>query len=170
MFNGSITGNPGETYRLVCGVIRNSGSGWGLIDDSNHKPVGITGVVENADGTLTLQHDVGAVDVVSLVVTPDETYAKYGLWAGASVGMVSSVVHFAAPLSFYIDFDTPFVSAPAHFAGDITASLKDSIITITHPTLLTNAVLCAVRIGSSGKFDVDLSIGQGLLHQIFILN
>jgi len=82
----------GTRLALISCALRNTGSGWAVIADSGHQPSGCTGVVTHADH-LELQHDVGAIRVSSLAVTVDETYAKSGLRAGASVGFTLSNIY-----------------------------------------------------------------------------
>ncbi|MFI8865352.1 hypothetical protein ACIGNW_00315 [Streptomyces sp. NPDC053707] len=76
----------GQQLRLLSCVLRNSGQGWGLIVDEGHEPTGITGVIQHPT-YLELTHDVGAVRVSSMQVTPDEYYAARGIRVGASVGL-----------------------------------------------------------------------------------
>ncbi|MFF4834115.1 hypothetical protein [Streptomyces sp. NPDC001315] len=82
----------GARLAVIAGTIRNTGSGWQLLDDDAHEPSGITGVTEQA-GYIELQHAVGAAQVVALTVTVDETYAKSGLRCGASVGLDHSFIY-----------------------------------------------------------------------------
>ncbi|MEV6181360.1 hypothetical protein [Streptomyces sp. NPDC052015] len=83
----------GDTrFALVSCVLRNTGSGWTVINDSGHTPSGCTGLVTHPDH-LELQHAVGAVRVSSLTVTVDETYAQAGLRVGASVGFSISRIY-----------------------------------------------------------------------------
>lgn len=82
----------GARLALVSCALRNTGSGWTVINDSGHTPSGCTGVVQHADH-IELQHVVGAVRVSSLSVTVDETYAKAGLRCGASVGFALSRIY-----------------------------------------------------------------------------
>lgn len=82
----------GARLALISCALRNTGSGWSIISDSGHVPSGCTGVVQYADH-LELQHPVGALRVSSLTVTVDETYAKTGLRAGASVGYDHSNIY-----------------------------------------------------------------------------
>lgn len=79
-------------FALVSCALRNTGTGWTIINDSGHTPSGCTGIVQHTDH-IELQHDVGAVRVSSLTVTVDETYAKAAIRCGASVGFALSRIY-----------------------------------------------------------------------------
>ncbi|MFI6639941.1 hypothetical protein [Streptomyces sp. NPDC050504] len=82
----------GATYRMIGGALRNTGTGWGLINDAGHQPTGITAVLTRPDH-IEIQHPVSAVKVSSFQVTPDETYAQQGLRVGISAGLALSRVY-----------------------------------------------------------------------------
>ncbi|MFE6025529.1 hypothetical protein [Streptomyces niveus] len=84
--------DDGRNYRLLSCALRNDGTGWALIDDTAHRPAGITGVITHPD-RLELVHDVGATAVSSVQVTPDEYLAARAYRCGASVGLASSRVY-----------------------------------------------------------------------------
>jgi hypothetical protein len=87
-----LVAESGARLAVVSCALRNTGTGWTVINDSGHMPSGCSGVVQRADH-LELQHDVGAVRVSSLTVTVDETYAKAGIRCGASVGFALSRIY-----------------------------------------------------------------------------
>jgi hypothetical protein len=92
-----FVGDDGRTYRLVSGTIRNTGTGWALINDTGHRPSGITAVVTHPDH-IEIQHPVGAVRVSSFQVTADETYAACGLAVGISAGFdLSNIFLYTQP-------------------------------------------------------------------------
>jgi len=82
----------GTRFALISCALRNTGAGWSVITDSGHTPSGCTGVVTH-DAYLELLHPVGAVQVSSLTVTVDETYARTGLRAGVSAGFDHSYIY-----------------------------------------------------------------------------
>lgn len=166
---GLIFGNDGNKYRLLAGVIRNTGSGWEFLDDSGHEPIGFTGVINNVDGSLQLEHDVDAVKVGSLVATADETYSNYGIIAGASVGRDFSTLEMYAPLSFVVNCDTGAVISP-FWGGDVTASIAGSKVTITHPTILNRETMVLQRQGSTVRPSVDVTVSQGTSTTSLIFN
>src|SRR5688500_14339446 len=63
----------GKKSRILSGVIRNTGSGWGLIADADHRSTGISGVSVVASGTsyaIRLTFSETATDVGSLLISP----------------------------------------------------------------------------------------------------
>lgn len=80
-----IVTEDGARIALVGCTIRNTGSGWFILDNSGHKPSNCTGIVQFPDH-LELQHKVGALQVITAQVTPDETYSQAGIRAGVSAG------------------------------------------------------------------------------------
>lgn len=90
--NHVLVTEAGQRLALLSCALRNTGSGWGLINDAAHEPSGITGVVEHPT-YLEILHAVGAVQVSSLTVTVDETFAKSALRCGASVGLDHSFIY-----------------------------------------------------------------------------
>jgi len=79
------------TYQDFGGTVRNSGSGWYVVDDAGHTPDGIT------IGTVTstsVRVYYPACDVItSVIVAVDDTYAQdFGLVVGASVGLTYLVM------------------------------------------------------------------------------
>lgn len=69
----------------VAGTLRNTGSGWFVLSDTDHEPIGVASV-SNDTSKITVTLDFTASKVISFVATPDETYA------GASIGSIGSSV------------------------------------------------------------------------------
>jgi hypothetical protein len=90
--NGSTyTSDQAVTYQDFGGTIRNTGSGWYVIDDAGHTPDGITiGTVT----TTSVRVYYPACDVItSVIASVDDTYAKdFSLVVGASVGLTYLVL------------------------------------------------------------------------------
>lgn len=83
--------NEAVTYQDFGGTIRNTGSGWYVIDDAGHTPDSIT------IGTVTstsVRVNYPACDVITtVIVAVDDTYAQdFGLVVGASVGLTYLVM------------------------------------------------------------------------------
>lgn len=77
--------------RVVSGALRRRvGGNWEAIDDIDHNPLNITGVNENGS-VITVNYNVGANVVVSLLVGPDETFVG-NYFFGASVGVSSATI------------------------------------------------------------------------------
>ena len=157
-----MSGVDGKKYKIIAGVIRNTSGTWAPIVDSDHNSCGITTVTANEDGSIRINHPVGAGNgkVVALLATPDETFAAKGLQCGCSVGQDYSDMYFSAPLQFYLNADTLALTVPSFFAGDVTAAYQSDIIRITHPQLISGCNLVATKLGSM-KPGVDLSMSVG---------
>jgi hypothetical protein len=87
----TYTSDQSTIYQDFGGTIRNTGSGWFVLDDTGHTPDGIT------IGTVTstsVRVNYPACDVVTAVVVgADDTYAKdYSAVFGASVGLTYLVI------------------------------------------------------------------------------
>jgi len=82
----------GPRLAVLSCAIRNSGAGWQLINDVAHAPSGVSGVIQHPDH-LEITHNVGAVRVSSLQVTPDEYYAARAVRCGASVGLALTRIY-----------------------------------------------------------------------------
>ena len=84
---GKVFGEDGKEYAIVAGVIRQdtSGSGWYVISDADHEPINISSIAQDA-GSIALGYAHLDVDkVVSLTVTPDESFASSNITFGSSV-------------------------------------------------------------------------------------
>ena len=81
---------------LYC-IIRNTGTGWAVLHDNDHLPIGVVDVVQFAD-RIELNYDFTAAKVHSFGVMPDETYAALDQYtAGASVGFSKAAIYFGKP-------------------------------------------------------------------------
>jgi hypothetical protein len=78
--------NLSGRVEVISCVIRNTAGTWSFINDSTHVPVGFTSVTALAGGRIQLNYNKTYTKVIALQCTPDETYAKYGITMGASVG------------------------------------------------------------------------------------
>lgn len=77
----------------VGGVLRNTGSGWYVLNDAAHESSGLTTITQTAT-YIEVNHPVGALKVHELQVTPDEYYASVGIRVGASVGLTYTRIFF----------------------------------------------------------------------------
>lgn len=78
------------------GIIRPTSSGWTLLSDSQHSPLNVQSIAidDINSARLKLTHNVtGAGKVYSFSINPDETLTKYGIRAGASVGISESYIY-----------------------------------------------------------------------------
>lgn len=78
-------------YQDFGGTIRNTGSGWYVLNDAGHEPDAIT---IGAVTTASVQVFYPACDqIVSFIAAPDDTYATtYGATFGASVGLTYAYI------------------------------------------------------------------------------
>lgn len=82
----------GKRLALLSCTIRNTGSGWAVLNDAAHEPSGIAALVQHPDH-IEIQHAATATQVSSVQVTPDETYAAQALRVGISVGLSLSRIY-----------------------------------------------------------------------------
>lgn len=80
------------TQITVAGTIRNTGAGWFVISDSVHVPLNIT-KIETKEDRIVVWHSVGAKNIHTFIVTPDETMTKEGYAVGVSGGTYYSNVY-----------------------------------------------------------------------------
>lgn len=138
-------------------AIRNTGSGWAFIADSAHRPVGFSGISTTPAGAIQLDYDFTASRVVTLSVAMDETYAKQGIIAGASVGAAFATIELSADLEFLVDPQTGNVTAPSYWGSDITATPGSGSCNITHPATVTNGVATISPVGAVDLYRTDFT-------------
>jgi hypothetical protein len=84
--------NSNRKLKFIACAIRNTGSGFALINDAEHEPIGVTSV-SNDTTKIVLNYDFTAIQVLSLVVVPDEIMAKNGIIVGGSVGLALTNIY-----------------------------------------------------------------------------
>lgn len=144
----------GVRYRFVSGALRKSGGVWSLINDAGHIPSGIASVTDG--GTyLQIHYGFTASKVVSLTVTPDESYTLAGYTFGASVGLDQAAITIARnpiPAGGYVSYSG---SAWTFAAGNITsvAELSANRVNVLHPDVLpTTELYISVSGRGAGKY------------------
>lgn len=87
----TYTTDQATVYQDFGGTIRNTGSGWYVLNDSGHAPDSLT---IGAVTTTSVQVYYPACDeIVSFIAAPDETYAStFGANFGASVGLTYAYI------------------------------------------------------------------------------
>lgn len=75
----------------IAGVIRNSGNGWYVINDKDHKSLNIDSV-ETTANYIRVYYSFNAKYIYTFSVSSDEALIKAGIIAGASVGLNSSTI------------------------------------------------------------------------------
>ena len=127
----------GKKLKIIAGVIRNSGNGWEYINDSGHEPLNLTSVSVDANGKIEIDYGFTASKVLSLVATPDETFA--GLYSiGGSVGLDKTLFNCYALPKVYggmVRITNGVVDATS-YASFTSAEIKtNGEIRLYHPTL-----------------------------------
>ncbi|WP_444559030.1 hypothetical protein ACT00Z_11530 [Bacillus stercoris] len=153
--NGEITklnlelvkGLDGCKYRIIAGTIRNSGSGWQVIGDSAHKSVNIASVSIPSENEYKLQVNYGLTGktISSIIIGADETFAKYGVIAGASVSKNSHFIEMAAPFFAKVIGTSVLSAASKYHKNDIVITSKEdkSGYIIKHATMPSVDVVSA---------------------------
>lgn len=132
-------------FRFVAGALRNSGSGWQFISDSEHEPLNAVSV-QVVDGiNLRVGFNTPNAKVVSAVCSPDEALARMGLNCGASVGLSNMDIRGALPLQFSLTTDganAPILTAAKEIENRITLSRQGFAIRVNHsPAVLSPPVI-----------------------------
>jgi hypothetical protein len=136
---GALRGTDTGNYRVVAGVIRNDGDDWYTIDDAAHGPVNVDGV-SSSSTAITINHAaICATRVVSFYVGPDDTLAKVGVVAGASVGLGSTNITLTQARP-YADFVYYKATAPAGWISangvfDLAFTPATGALTLSHPAI-----------------------------------
>lgn len=135
-----ILGETGRTYRLVSGVLRNTGGGWAWINDAGHRASGFRAATQTSTA-ITLPYSFRGLKVSSLQVTPDEYFASRGLRVGASVGLDKTVLTLytedACEIGDYVYYNAAtakWVSLNGVFTG---MTYANGALTLTHQSMGT---------------------------------
>ena len=129
---------PGVQYKVVAGALRKSGGTWSLISDEGHTPSNIVSVTDRGTD-LRIEYGFTASKVVSLVATPDETYAVQGYSFGASVGLSGATIKIMntkqSPIGGYCAYSSSGWTVAAGNLLEATPKTggPDNVITVTHP-------------------------------------
>lgn len=88
----TYTTDQAVTYQEFAGTIRNTGSGWYILDDAGHTPDDLSSIGTVTSTSVRVNYP-GCAEITSVIVGPDDTYAKdYGASFGASVGLTYMVI------------------------------------------------------------------------------
>lgn len=79
---------------IVAAALRNDGAGWYAISDPTHSPLNIASV-ETGNHAITVSFAATARRIHTFTVVPDETLARAGITAGASVGTSHAEIRLA---------------------------------------------------------------------------
>lgn len=105
-----LFGDSTRNYRIVAGVIRNSGSGWEFINDANHRPTGMASVSQDAT-SIEIDFSFTGTRVAGVVVCPDEGLAGK-IHIGPSVGLGDMTLYLRRleSMADYIWYDSGLAS------------------------------------------------------------
>lgn len=160
---GRVQGASGRAYRVIAGVLRNSGSGWAFLNDSGHQPTNITSVSANST-SITINYGFTGTKVAALLVTPDETFAQDGYFAGASVGLSSSTIKIARAgrsVSDYVSYNgSTWTSLGGVFTG---LSFSSGTLTLTHESITGASGAVA---GRGGTYQPQLGAMSGTTTEV----
>tara|TARA_R110002050_G_scaffold81185_1_gene173559 strand:+ start:118 stop:882 length:765 start_codon:yes stop_codon:yes gene_type:complete len=130
--NALNTGN--KKLKLYGGVCVNTAGTWSLLNDASHTFFNLTSATTVSDRLRINYPTVGKV--ISMIVTPDETYAQNGISMGASVGLsFANVIMYRDNIVDYISWNgSSFTSS----TGQVTSiSYSAGLITLNHGTLIS---------------------------------
>lgn len=138
---------------IVYGVLRNTGSGWSLLDDGDHVPCGIASVT-NSTSTITVNFAFTSSVVGTFLAVPDETLVNLGYNFGASVGFTAATITIARckPVGGYIAYDGANWVIDSNSVGITGASFNTGtgLLTITHDDVgMDVRATCCERSGGS---------------------
>ena len=133
--NTLIKGTDGKKYKIVACTLRSTNNVWEIISDSIHHPINVLSVSSDAD-KITLFFNFESTGIGSLVCTPDDTYAQYGLQFGASVGTGQAIItpRVNRTIGGYITCDGTNFSV-ANCEGITSAAWSADKLVITHPSV-----------------------------------
>ena len=158
---------PGVQYRVVAGALRKSGGTWSLISDEGHVPSNIVSVTDRGTD-LRIEYGFTASKVVSLVATPDETYAVQGYSFGASVGLSGATIKIMntkqTPVGGYCAYTSSgWTVATGNLVGANPKPDAAHVVTVTHPVLAPEEqIYLSITGRGSGKY-LYRSEGAGLV-------
>lgn len=133
-----IVGEAGRKYRLVSGVVRNTGGvSWSYINDSGHQPTGLS-TIATTSANITLGFGFTATKVSSFQVTADEAYASLGIRVGASVGLTEARLYLYQEPSDRLSDEVYWNGSGWTSAnGVFSMSFNAGVLTLTHEAMGT---------------------------------
>jgi hypothetical protein len=126
-----------KRIKFLAGVIRNNGTGWQFINDANHNPMNLASVSVDNSGRIVLDYGFTAKKVLTLVASPDETFAsQYQI--GGSVGLSQTLFNVARThktVGGMIAYNgTSWSSNYSSFTG-FSFDTTTGALTISHPSM-----------------------------------
>jgi hypothetical protein len=159
--NGEIITQGGKSYKVVAGVMRNTGSGWALINDGSHPALNVASITDNST-SITINFSFTSKGVVSFVATPDETMALDNVFMGASVGFSSATLQLssAKEIGGYIAWNgSAWTTLGA--TGLTSFAFSGGILTITHEAVInTDSIYASVNTRNGENVSSIGSVGN----------
>ena len=120
-----------KKFKIVSCVLRNYSGTWKLITEGDHLPINVKAVTQDETG-ITIEYPFTAKNVVSLLVTPDEDYAKKNIFCGASVGLSHSKIQIFQPAvaGGYIAYSGDAWNVNGNI---VSADFEGGNLKVTHP-------------------------------------
>ena len=143
----------GEKIKIVAGVIRNTGDGWSFIENSTHSKIGFASI-STSSSSITLTHNFTAKKILGFSVTPDEDFVQEGYFAGASVGVSSTIIKISIAskeIGGYVYYDETSSEWKTNYLKNINnVSFSNGILTMTHDSLGSNPQMLGSVTGRDG--------------------
>lgn len=167
----TFVGKAGSRYAVIAAPIQNNGSGssyWQPITISSHEPCNIDSITTTSGvtGQITINYpSINALDVVTFLVSPDETLANAGFFVGGSVGLTLANLNVArvAPISDFISYNgTTWVFSKGASSPFTFGSYTTGVLNITHASL-GNSDAFNISVDARGHaYDVVISTTAGV--------
>lgn len=143
-----LMGEAGKPSKLVLGVIRNTGSGWGPIDE-NHELMNVSSITQTADG-IEVNYNFTSPIIGSFIAGPDEDMAKDGYMMGASVGFSKATIKLSKlnegnSVSVYSDSSGNILHALGKNITSVTWDDVAKVLTVNHPTNNDYGINCVSK-------------------------
>ena len=94
--SGGSGGGLPDNFRVVAGVVRNTGAGWEIINTGDHYPLNVDSVDNTAAQINIYYAGIGATDVVSFVTGVDDDF-QGTYTTGATVGTAVAGIQISQP-------------------------------------------------------------------------
>lgn len=89
---GLLNAEDSKKYKIVACVLRNTGSGWAVIDDATHTPINVDNITNDTASINVIFTGIGVTDIGSFIAVPDEALAAQGFTIGSSVSTSTAFI------------------------------------------------------------------------------
>lgn len=105
-----------EPNGIVAAVLRNEGSGWYALADTDHTPSNVASVTTSLSG-IAVRFVKPVAKVRTFIVAPDEALAPAGVSAGASVSMQTATITLGRAGVFGVHQVSPLAITTGRYPG-----------------------------------------------------